>query len=143
MLFRSGTTLRESSEWAYEAIYGTDLFFLATTDNDALGKTTTIQSVRQWEEQSKGFRDLLQSLKRRSDWIYYRAQADNACQLRDRIENARKDTPSPGMPPGIPLRELFGNWMAGVCLLQQGLGLGLVALCAATLVFIGLVRRRT
>ncbi len=129
-LARLGITMRETSQWAYEALYGTDLFFMATTDTDAPGKTSSIRSIAHWEEQSKGFRDLLFRMKRRSDWSFYRTHAENACQLRDRIELAREDTSYPGMPPGVPLKELFGNWMAGVCLLQQGLAMGLVSLCA-------------
>lgn len=128
---RLGSTMRESSQWAYEAIFGTDLFFLATTDTDAPGKTSTIQNIAQWEEQGKDFKNLLLRLRKRTEWSYYRSQAETACQLRDRIETARMDTSSPGMPPGIPLRELFGNWMAGVCLLQQGLALGLVSVGAS------------
>ena len=47
-----------------------------------------------------------------------------------RAAQARFDASYPGIPPGIPLLPLFGNWMAGICLIQQALGM-LLALALA------------
>jgi hypothetical protein len=128
-LARLGMLMRETAQWTYEALYGTDLFFTATTDKSTSAITATIRTLGQWEAQSQEFKNTLFAANKRGEWIYYRASAENACQLRNSVEVAREDMTS-GLPPGIPLKELFGNWMAGVCLLQQGLSLGIFGLVA-------------
>ncbi len=121
-----GILLRDAAQWAYEALYGTDLLFIATTDRSPNNKTSMIQEIGQWEQQSRGYHDLLKQANRVGDTTYFRNEAVTSCQLRQRVEQAR--TYSSGLPPGIPLRPLFGSWMLGVCLLQQTLSLMTLAL---------------
>ena len=122
-----GILLRDNAQWAYEALYGTDMLFIATTDRLPTSKTNLIQEIGQWQEQSKGYRKLLQQARRQSDSSYFYNEAQTSCQLRQRVEQAR--TYSSGLPLGIPLRPLFGSWMLGVCMIQQALALLTLALC--------------
>ncbi len=121
-----GILLRDMAQWAYEALYGTDMLFIATTDRLPTNKTNLIQEIEQWEAQSKGYRNLLQKAHRQSDSAYFYNEALTSCQLRQRVEEAR--TYGTGLQPGIPLRPLFGSWMLGICLIQQTLALLTLAL---------------
>lgn len=112
-----GILLRDAAQWAYEALFGTDMLFIATTDRLPANKTSLIQAIGQWETQSRGYRSLLQKARRQSDAVYFYNEALNSCQLRQRLEEARAY--GAGLPPGIPLRPLFGSWMLGVCIIQQ------------------------
>jgi hypothetical protein len=124
-----GLNLRDNAGWAFEALYGTDLFFIACTDVDSRVTPSAIRTVSEWEHQAVQYRNLLHSLRRDIEYRLMRSEVENSCELRKRVDLARYDSSYPGIPPGIPLMPLFGNWMAGVCLLQQALGL-LVALAA-------------
>ncbi len=122
-LWRLGLLMRDTAQWAYEALIGTDIFFLATTDADAKLPTGSIRRLDQWQKSAHGMVSLLHRGKQGFEIAVLEAEAANCGALRDRVDVARYDAAYPGIPPGIPLRELFGSWMLGVCLAQQGLAL--------------------
>lgn len=120
---RLGVIMRDSARWAYEALFGSDLIFVAFTDSTASRGPNNIHNLAKWEKDAGGFLRLLELTHRTSDLALIRREIQICCDLRDRIDLARNDTTFPGIPPGIPLMPLFADWMAGVCLLQQTLSL--------------------
>jgi hypothetical protein len=122
-LARLGVNLRDNAGWAFEALYGTDLFFIACTDADSKLTPSRIRTPSEWEAQAVGYHRLLKSLNREFEFRLIRSEVQNSCDLRKRVDLARYDASYPGIPPGIPLMPLFGNWMGGICLVQQALGL--------------------
>ena len=126
-----GKRIRDNTEWAYEAIYGTDLIFIATTTMDTSHPRQAIYTVAQWEQAAQGYQALLLRAKRKSDYNLTRDWVKESCALRQQVDVARYDASFPGVPPGIPLVPLFGNWMAGACLLQQMCILLVAALLAS------------
>jgi hypothetical protein len=131
-LARLGVNLRENAGWAFEALYGTDLFFIACTDLGSNTIPSRIRTTADWEPHAVGYHRLLQDLDREYEFRNLRSEVQNSCDLRKRVDLARYAASDPGIPPGIPLMPLFGNWMAGICLVQQALGL-LVAMGATTI----------
>ncbi|MCS6776584.1 MAG: hypothetical protein RMJ43_13390 [Chloroherpetonaceae bacterium] len=129
-----GRCLRDTAHWSYEALYGTDLFFLASTDRGARFAPSAIRHLQQWQRAATGYLGLLERQRRQQErqWLYQEAQL--CCELRDRIDVARVDAAYPGIPPGIPLLALFRYWMLGYCLLQQALAFGLCAVLLSLLV---------
>ncbi len=124
-----GVIMRETAAWSYEALIGTDIFFIASTDSDAPQPPGAIQTSDQWERRAPHFLALLEQNGKDTSWT--RREVANCCELRQRVDIARYDASFPGVPPGIPLVSLFGCWMTGICLLQQMLLLALAALFAA------------
>src|SRR5207244_774648 len=104
-------------------LYGTDLFFIACTDIDSKLTPSRIRTPAEWEPQAVRYHRLLTGLHREFEYRRVQAEVENSCELRKRVDLARYDASYPGIPPGIPLMPLFGNWMAGICLVQQALGL--------------------
>jgi hypothetical protein len=127
-----GINLRDNAGWAFEALYGTDLFFIACTDSGSTLTPSRIRTPAEWEPQAARYHALLHDLKREYEFRLIRSEVENSCELRKRVDLARYDASYPGIPPGIPLLPLFGNWMAGICLVQQAFGL-LLAVSAAWL----------
>lgn len=129
-----GRVLRDTAHWSYEALYGTDLFFIASTDRGARFAPSAIRHLSQWQRAAAGYLGLLERQRRQQErqWLYQEAQL--CCELRDRIDVARVDASYPGIPPGIPLLALFGHWMMGYCLLQQALASGLCGVLLSLLV---------
>ena len=66
----------------------------------------------------------MQRTKHTAEISWLRQEVEGSCELRQKVEMARYDASYPGIPPGIPLMPLFGNWMIGICFLQQMLALG-------------------
>ena len=124
-----GVIMRETAAWSYEALIGTDLFFLSATDGADHQPSGAIQTPAQWEARAQRYLALLERSHRDATWI--RREVANCCELRQRVDIARYDASYPGIPPGIPLVPLFGSWMTGICLLQQMLTLTAAALLAA------------
>ncbi len=124
-----GIIMRETASWSYEALIGTDIILLATTDGTDRRPTGAIQSPVQWERRAPHYLDLLIRHQRDTAWV--RREVAECCELRKRVDVARYDASYPGIPPGIPLVPLFGSWMTGICLLQQMLTLTVTALFAA------------
>ena len=122
-LWQLGLLMRDTAQWAYEALIGTDIFFVATTDADAKQTTGSIRRLDQWQQSARGVLGLLHRARQGYEVGTLETEAANCGALRDRVDVARYDSAYPGIPPGIPLRELFGSWMQGVCLAQQGLAL--------------------
>ncbi len=116
---RLGVIMRDSARWAYEALFGTDLIFIAYTDAASSHSAGGIHNLNDWEKDASGFLKLLETTHRGSDLPLIRREIQICCDLRGRIDLARNDSSIPGSPPGIPLTPLFADWMAGVCILQQ------------------------
>ena len=116
-----GVTMRDTASWAYEALYGTDLLLISTTESDSTAAQDTIRSLAKWVDLSTDYLRLLRTakLKEETAWLYTQVQL--GIDLRERLNSARQDASYPGIPPGIPLMPLFGSWMTGVCLVQQAL----------------------
>lgn len=131
-LARLGILIRDKAQWAYESLYGTDLLFIATTPLDTRLRPNAITSLKDWEREAHTYIVLLQDSGRSRELSFFRNEVEKSCALRQQVDIARNDATLPGIPPGIPLAGLFGNWMAGVCLLQEVLTLivagGLAAL---------------
>ena len=51
-LARLGVTLRDNAGWAFEALYGTNLFFIACTDIDSTITPSRIRTPSEWEPQA-------------------------------------------------------------------------------------------
>jgi hypothetical protein len=127
-LSRLGLTMRDRSQWAYEALFGTELYLIANTDSGAATKSGSVLNVDLWQKEATQYLGLLQRAHRSKIVDSIREEVQLCCDLRDRLDLARADASYPGIPPGIPLASLFGNWMAGICLLQQILALSAAAL---------------
>lgn len=129
-LARLGILIRDNTHWAFEALYGTDIFFMACTDTLPRESRFAIRTREDWKRQATQYLALLEEYKNetRSDLIYIQQEVDNSCAMLMRMDNARNDSSYPGIPPGIPLVELFSHWMAGICLIQQLLTLILLTL---------------
>src|SRR5579871_2612837 len=123
-----GVLMREKAQWAYEALVGTDLTLIASTDSRARTPSGATFTVRQWEAAAGDYLDLLRQQRHNFDIVWLHHQIETSCELRQRIDLARYDASYPGIPPGIPLAPLFSSWMAGICLLQQMLTLSLLTL---------------
>lgn len=124
-----GIIMRETAAWSYEALIGTDLILLATTDGTDRRPPGAIQTPIQWERRAPRYLALL--IRNKKDIAWVRREVAECCELRKRVDVARYDASYPGIPPGIPLVPLFGSWMTGICLLQQMLTLIAAALLAA------------
>jgi hypothetical protein len=130
---RVGDTIRWKASWAYEAIFGTDLFFIALTDGDGnLGHAPLVSPV-QWPQRGRAFIDLVKRLHREKELPWMLEELSQNQELRQDLEAARWDSSYPGTPPGIPLVPLFGNWMIGIVLLQQIINFAIADLAAAML----------
>lgn len=114
-----GRLIRDSAPWSLEALYGTDLILIATTEPDARSEIESVSSVTDWDRLASPFLASLQPTYYRNDGAWLRNQVDESLDLRRRVGVARYDASYPGIPPGIPLAPLFGDWMAGVCALRQ------------------------
>ncbi len=125
-----GLVMRDGAQWAYEALIGADLYLVAVTDSTVPAPGPTVQTEREWEAHSAGFRALMARNHRDLPWAVQ--EVTNSLALQRRIDLARFDASYPGIPPGIPLVPLFGNWMAGVCILQQMGAVALAGLAGVT-----------
>lgn len=123
-----GMIMREKAQWAYEALYGTDLIFIASLNSSTLRGQSPIRDVHQWRKLAAGYLDQLQGTPHQGEIAWLQDQIALSCSLRQSVDVARYNASYPGIPPGIPLSALFGDWMAGICLLQQMLALILAAL---------------
>lgn len=118
-----GMILRETASWALEALYGTDIFFISATDSDSRLTPSAINNVLEWQQQATQYIALLKSAGHTFDLEWLKREVEESCALKKRVDLARYDASFPGIPPGIPLTPLFGNWVAGISLLQEMLGL--------------------
>ncbi|HLV80068.1 MAG TPA: hypothetical protein VKT32_07275, partial [Chthonomonadaceae bacterium] len=50
-----GVILRQKAQWAYEALYGTDILLIASMDSTATVNPSMIQDERQWEQAASGY----------------------------------------------------------------------------------------
>jgi hypothetical protein len=125
-----GILIRDSTQWAYEALLGTDLVLLSAVSSDPRININALGSEQAWQRASNPFFNLLTRLHESADAAWVHSEAATSLHLRHQISEARNDTSYPGIPPGIPLVALFGNWMAGVCLLQQAMTLAAAGLLA-------------
>lgn len=119
---RAGFLLRERAAWSYEALYGTDLLLLATTDGTYAPDTGDHATL--WRQRAQRYLKLLRRWKHPAEASWIEEQIEASCQLRNRIDRVRFDSSFPGIPPGIPLLALFRSWVTGVSLLQQMAGIG-------------------
>ena len=126
-----GIRMRDTAQWSLEALCGADLVLIISSDSKKDNRPFTIQNVVDWEKSSANYRSLLRRRGMNHEMTWLREEAENSCALRARVDIARYDASYPGIPPGIPLMPLFGDWVIGVCLLQQMFALGFVALLAA------------
>ncbi len=118
-LLTLGMIMRDRSQWAYEALIGTDVCIISGTDSSSPLVPARIRTPAQWKQNGSSYLSLLQRTHRNFDIAFVSREIDTSCTLRNRIDMARFDRSFPGIPPGIPLADLFGNWMAGVCIIQQ------------------------
>ncbi len=118
-LLQVGAIMHNRAQWAYEALIGTDVCIIGAMDSGTRVMPGSIRSVIQWEPQAAGYMALLKRNGRESETTTVRSRIEAACALRSRIDLARYDASFPGIPPGIPLGQLLGSWMMGVCLIQQ------------------------
>jgi hypothetical protein len=125
-LFSLGLIMRNTAQWAYEALCGMELFFIGTTDSVDGPIYNSLHDEKEWRQAAAGFLRLLKRNNHVRDLPDLHDEVEANCALRQRVDYARFDASYPGMPPGIPLVALFGNWMAGIILLQQMLTLGAV-----------------
>lgn len=116
-----GSVMRNHSQWAYEALIGADVCITASTDSHSRVQPGAIRSVKQWEPEAADYVALIVKMHRRFDLLWLHEEIESSCNLKNRIDLARFDRSYPGIPPGIPLTDLFGSWMAGVCVVQHGL----------------------
>lgn len=127
-----GRLLCDSATWAYEALFGTDLVLISASDSNPAFQETTISSVAEWKRQASKYLAFLKANNKLAESTVLEREVEDCCRLRAKVNIARADASYPGIPPGIPLIELFGNWMAGVALLQQflmllvGVGIALI-----------------
>lgn len=128
-----GQILRDKAQWSYEALYGTDLLLIASMDSTATVNPSMIRDEHEWEQAASGYLSQLRGSPYAGEIPWLRQQVKRSCDLRQRVDFARYDVSYPGIPPGIPLMPLFGDWMAGICLLQQMLSLGAAALLVTLL----------
>ncbi|HZT43170.1 MAG TPA: hypothetical protein VFA07_13455 [Chthonomonadaceae bacterium] len=128
-----GQIMRDKAQWAYEALYGTDLVLIASMDSTSTVNPSIIRNEHEWEQAASGYLSKLRGTQYAVEIPWLRQQVKRSCDLRQRVDAARYDVSYPGIPPGIPLMPLFGDWMAGICLLQQMLSLGAAALLVTLL----------
>lgn len=114
-----GIVMRDRAQWAYEALIGTDVCLTAGTDAGAHLPSKSIRTLAEWKPAAQGYIGLLTRSHRSYELTWVSREVDNSCALRNRIDLARYDRSFPGIPPGIPLGDLFSSWMSGVCLIQQ------------------------
>jgi hypothetical protein len=127
-----GRTLRETASWAYEALYGTELTLIAYTDGGLGHVESLIQTPAQWRPEAQHYLSILNRAHLRSEITWITQEVEASCALRKAVRLARSDASYPGIPPGIPLAPLFGNWMAGVSLIQQCIALFVAMLLVIT-----------
>ena len=130
----------ETARWSLEAISGAEIVLIITTDHAGANGPITIHNRRDWEKQAANYLALLGKARLKHEILWVSDAAEAACDLRMKVDIARYDASYPGMPPGIPLVPLFGDWIIGVCLLQQMLGLSAAALVAFLCCRVGLPR---
>ena len=80
---RAGYLLRDKAPWSYEALYGTDLIFLATTDGTYAPDTGDNASL--WRQRSQRYLKLLRRWKHTAEAAWVEQQIEASCQLRNRI----------------------------------------------------------
>lgn len=131
ILSRLGEILRDTAPWALEAIYGTDLQFIATTDATTGNEVSSIRAVADWRSRAAGYLKLLQRDHAGPEVSWEEHEVAASCELRRAVDLARADATYPGVPPGIPLAILFGHWMTGILIIQQVVALAAAACCAA------------
>lgn len=131
-LMRLGLILRDESHWSMEALAGATMYLIATTDSHATadGLLLTINSLvnneKQWEERATGFLGLARRAGSHRALEAIRREVGACIALRQQVDLVRDNASYPGIPPGIPLAPLFGNWIAGILVLQE-----IIALCLA------------
>lgn len=118
-LLTLGMIMRDRSQWAYEALIGTDVCIISGTDSNSPLVPARVRTSAQWKQNGAGYLSLLERTHRNFDIAFVSREIDTSCTLRNRIDMARFDRSYPGIPPGIPLADLFGNWMASVYIVQQ------------------------
>ncbi len=128
---RLGQILRNTAPWSYEALFGTDLTLIASTDKGA--STLHLFYSGSWPRLAHRYLALLRKAHRKPEEEWMMHQVEKSLRLRRRMNLARYDASYPGVPPGIPLAPLFGLWMTGVCLLRQLGAFVLTALFLAVL----------
>ena len=130
-LMRAGEVLVNHAPWAYEALVGGDLITIAAADRIDNSGAPAIASVP-----PPGFIKLVQDARLNSNIDWITAKVKQAQILRDRVDVARLDTSYPGIPPGIPVANLVGTWMAGVSVLQEA---ALALLCIGIAIALELI----
>ncbi|CEK20546.1 hypothetical protein CP488_02892 [Chthonomonas calidirosea] len=119
-----GTILRDTAPWAYEALLGTDLVLIASTgDGTPLQGEGMVNSLATWEPYGRRYLTLLRRSGEETQALWLEHEIVKSLKLRRTLGLARAATPYDGVPPGVPLKALFSDWMLGVLTLQQMLGL--------------------
>ena len=126
-----GIRMRNTARWSLEALCGADMVLIISSDAGEKNRAIAIKNEKDWESQSTNYLTLLKNRRLSGEITWLREEVNNSCDLRAQLDIARYDASYPGIPPGIPLAPLFGNWIIGVCLLQQMLGLAAAACLAA------------
>ena len=120
-LMRTGEIMVKRAPWAYEALAGGDLILISASnqvDSSNAQRPSGASTAAQFAVSSE-FIDLIRRARLTSNLPWVEDKVKEAIKLRQRVDIARLDTSYPGIPPGIPVANLFGTWMAGVAILQE------------------------
>lgn len=121
-----GAIMRDTAPWAYEALFGTELVLLASSEGmPSVLRESLIVSEQRRENATSSYFAILRKEGGDNEVGWLAKEVQKSLQVRKAIGLARSAAPYDGVPPGIPLKPLLTAWMMGVFTLQQMVGLGM------------------